>query len=524
MSKSKISNGVKKVLIFVIFIVLVVGAALIFDENKSMKKEDSNFSKNEEELVREPVAAGSFYPGLKEELENMIDKYMLEVESPTSKKHIRALIVPHAGYQFSGQVAAYAYKALIGNLPAGGINTVIIIGPSHHEYFEGASVYPKGYYKTPLGKIEIDKDLAKKIIDSDKRISFQASAHSQEHSIEVQLPFLQEVLPAIGWKIVPIIMGNQPEAVDILINSLKNLIDENTLLFASSDLSHYPSYEDAKYSDNKVIKAILTGKKENLENTIEQLKKENIPNLQTCACGQDAIEVVMGVMEDKEKSIKLLKYANSGDVEIGNKSQVVGYAAIVFMDSTSSSQPNLELSKEERKKLLEIAQESVETYVKTKKILQFKNDLPALEKHLGAFVTIKKSGQLRGCIGIFEPKIPLYQVVIEMAISAATKDSRFYPITEDELKDLKYEISVLSPLKKVNSWRDIEIGKHGVQVKQGLHSGVFLPQVATENNWDLDSFMSQLCSQKAGLPADCWKNPETDIYIFTAQVFGEKDL
>jgi len=186
MSKSKISNGVKKVLIFVIFIV----------------------------LVREPVAAGSFYPGLKEELENMIDKYMLEVEPPTSKKHIRALIVPHAGYQFSGQVAAYAYKALIGNPPAGGINTVIIIGPSHHEYFEGASVYPKGYYKTPLGKIEIDKDLAKKIIDSDKGISFRASAHLQEHSLEVQLPFLQRVLPATGWKIVPIVMGNQPEAVD----------------------------------------------------------------------------------------------------------------------------------------------------------------------------------------------------------------------------------------------------------------------------------------------------------------------
>jgi len=280
------------------------------------------------------------------------------------------------------------------------------------------------------------------------------------------------------------------------------------LLIASSDLSHYPSYEDAKYSDNKVIKAILTGKKENLENTIEQLKKENILNLQTCACGQDAIEVVMGLTSDK--NIKLLKYANSGDVEIGNKSQVVGYAAIVFMDSTSSLQPNLELSKEERKKLLEIAQESVETYVKTKKILQFKNDLPTLEKPLGAFVTIKKSGQLRGCIG--------------MAISAATKDSRFYPITEDELKDLKYEISVLSPLKKVNSWEDIEIGKHGVQVKQGLRSGVFLPQVATENNWDLNTFMSQLCSQKAGLSVDCWKNPETDIYVFTAQVFGEEDL
>jgi AmmeMemoRadiSam system protein B/AmmeMemoRadiSam system protein A len=423
------------------------------------------------------------------------------------------LIVPHAGYAYSGWVAAYGYKTLIGNPPAGGINTVILIGNSHQERFEGASVYQEGYYKTPLGNVEIDKALAKRIINSHEKISFRESAHKHEHSLEVQLPFLQKVL-AKGWKIVPIIIGSQPNAVEILINTLKGLINNNTLLIASSDLSHYPSYEDAKYSDNKVIEAILTGKRENLRKVVSELEQENIFNLQTCACGQDAIEVVMGLMGDKD--IKLLRYANSGDVEIGDKSQVVGYAAIAF---TTDELERTELTKEEQKRLLQIAKETVESYIKTRKTLEFSNEYPVLEKHLGVFVTIKKHGQLRGCIGRFQPDIPLYKVVREMAVSAATEDHRFYPVTEDELDELEYEISALSPLKKVDSWKDIQINKHGVQIRKGLRSGVFLPQVATENNWDLDTFMSVLCQQKAGLPVDCWKDSETEIYVFTAQVF-----
>jgi len=519
----------KKFLIFVIFIVLIISATIIFDKGKFMKKENTNFNNPKEELIREPVAAGSFYPNSKEELENMIDKYLWEVECPTLEGDVWALIVPHAGYQFSGQVSACAYKALTGQ----DINTIIIVGPSHYEYFDGASIFPRGYYKTPLGKIEVDKDLAKKIIDSNEKINFRENVHSREHSIEVQLPFLQRTLK--NFKIVPIIIGNTPESVDILIKSLKGLIDKNTLIIASSDLSHYPSYENAKYSDNKVIEAILTGERENLRETVNQIEKENILNLQTCACGQQAIEVVMRLAkilktqgikspEEEKVDIKLLKYANSGDVSVGDKKRVVGYATIAFINSINSSQLELKLSKEEQKELLKIAKESVGANVRNQEIPEFSNKYSVLEKHFGAFVTLKKANRLRGCIGYFEPEIPLYQVVRDMAISASSKDARFNPITEDELKDLEYEISVLSPLKRIKNWEDIKINKHGVYIKQGFHSGVFLPQVATENNWDLDTFMNTLCQQKAGLPADCWKNAETEIYIFTAQVFNEKDI
>lgn len=455
--------------------------------------------------VREPTVAGSFYPGNRKELNLLIDEYLSNAEPQEIKGSIKALIVPHAGYKYSGQIAAYGFKILIGKP----INRVVLIGNSHQEYFDSISVWNNGYFKTPLGKVEIDEDFAGKLINSNSKIVFKESAHLKEHSLEVQLPFLQRVLS--DFKIVPIILGNQGN-IDILIDALRNLIDDNTLFIASSDLSHYPNYKDAQYSDNKVIQAILSGKRENLQKMISDLEKQGISNLQTCACGQDAIEVIMGLMDGSDG--KLLKTANSGDVT-KDKNKVVGYASIAFISNNSS-----QLNEAEQKTLLNIAKQAVETYTRTNKIIEVKETNVNLNKHQGAFVTLKKDNDLRGCIGIFESKEPLYQNVIDMAIAAANNDPRFSPVSKDELNDLEYEISVLSPLRKINSWKEIEIGRHGVEIKHGMRRGIFLPQVASENNWDLNTFMSVLCTQKAGLPADCWKNPETEIYVFTAQVFS----
>jgi len=515
----------KKVIIFVIFILVVIGLALAIDQGlfkdmKKQNKEENIFTPSEVEgPIRKPAVAGTFYPGNADELNSMIDGFLQKAELPKLESYVRALIVPHAGYVYSGQVAAYAYKALIGQ----DIDRVIIIGNSHQEYFDGVSIYPKGYFETPLGKVEIDADFAQKLMGASDKIYFKESAHLQEHSLEVQLPFLQKVLPAqggqaSGWKIVPIILGNQPGTADILINALKDLIDDHTLIIASTDLSHYPKYKDAQYSDNKVIQAILSGKRESLTRIISELEKENISNLQTCACADGAIEVVMGLTEGKNS--KLLKSANSGDVT-GDKSQVVGYAAIVFTSDKSES----ELNKDQQKRLLEVARQSVEEYIKNGKISEIKESDSSLNKPLGVFVTLKEYGELRGCIGVFTGDVtePLYKVVSEMAISAAVNDPRFNPVTKNELDKLEYEISVLSSLEKVDSYNDVEIGKHGVRIVKGSRSGVFLPQVATENNWNRDTFLSVLCTQKAGLPADCYKDKDTQIYIFTAQVFNEED-
>jgi len=286
-----------------------------------MKKETKTEGEvRESSQTRKPAVAGQFYPGNKKELSLLVDEYLNNVKLPKLDGNIRAIIVPHAGYEYSGQVAAYAYKAI----QRQDIKRVILIGNSHQEYFDGVSVWNSGYFRTPLGDIEIDDDFAKKLIDFNSKIIFRESAHINEHSLEVQLPFLQKILK--DFKIVPIILGNQNNT-DILINALKNLIDENTLIIASSDLSHYPNYKDAQFSDNKVIEAILTGKKENLRKIISDLEKQGIDNLQTCACGADAIEVIMELSEGLKAM--LLNYANSGDVT-GNESQVVGYASIVF--------------------------------------------------------------------------------------------------------------------------------------------------------------------------------------------------
>jgi len=491
----------KKILIFIVFIVLVIGLSLIVDQGIFIKKESII---EKEKIIRQPAVAGTFYPESEKELNRMIDSF-LEKADKESDERIQALIVPHAGYQYSGQVAAYGYKLLIGKA----IDTVFLIGNSHQELFNGISVYEKGYYSTPLGEVKINESLTKKLIDSNDKIFFKKDVHLKEHILEVQIPFLQKVLK--DFKIVPIIIGeNSSELIDILVDSLKDLINENILIIVSSDLSHYPSYVNAKYSDNMVIKSILTGHRNSLLNTVSKIQEEDIPDLQTLACSQAAIETVLDLFENS--NIKLLKYANSGDVT-NNDLRIVGYSSILF--ST-----NDKLEEKEQKRLLEIAKQSVETYIKTGETIKIEeNEL--LNKHRGVFVTLKKHGELRGCTGIFESDFPLSQTVAEISISSAVNDKRFTPVAEYELKELKYEISVLSPLKKIDSWEDIEMGKHGVKIVKGLKSGVFLPQVAIENSWNKDIFLSVLCTQKAGLPADCWKDPNVEIYIFTAEVFAE---
>ncbi len=531
----------KKVLIIalLIFVVGAISILLIFKggEDISQKAMVSDVFEKEEKIIRQPAVAGQFYPGDPEELEKMIDQFLEKASPPETEGEIFALVLPHAGYPFSGPVAAYGFKQLMGGSSyddrhdLNQFATVILIGNSHYERFEGISIFPRGFYKTPLGEVEIDSQLAEKIIAENERIFFRESVHQREHSLEVELPFLQVILrpKAEGSplsvhvpRIVPIILGNSPEEdYKILAQAIvKNIRGKNILLIASSDLSHYPSYGDAQQADSKTIEAILTGRVGELEKTIQDLEKENIPGAVTFVCAEDAIKTIMLVAKElAAEEIKLLKYANSGDVPIGDKSQVVGYAAIGFFGPRQSHL----LKKTEQEKLLEIAKNSVETFVKEGKIPEFQVEESILNQNLGAFVTLKKQSQLRGCIGRFSPTdIPLYQVVSQMAIAAATQDKRFYPVGEDELGELDYEISVLSPLEKIDNWQGIEIGKHGVQIRKGLRNGVFLPQVATDNNWDLEKFMGELCFQKVGLPWDCWKEEDIDLYTFTAQIFEEE--
>jgi len=505
----------------VVLVCTFVFVVIIFWDKIKIKeaniKIENNISQNNmtnapKDFIRRPQVAGQFYPQdpevLKEEIKNFLSK-----EKPIEYRgEIIALILPHAGYQFSGLVAAAGFRNLIKE----DIETVILIGNSHHQYFKGVSIYPRGYFETPLGKIEIDSDLAEELMKQDPDITFMESAHLNEHSLEVQLPFLQMVLK--NFKIVPILFGNNDDDYYKILSDaiLKTVKGKNVLIIASSDLSHYPSYKDANYADKKTIDSILTGDFKKLEDTINNLKEEQIPNALTFACAEDAIKTTMMVARGLgANEIKLLKYANSGDV-YSDRSQVVGYAAIGFF---APRRGNL-LNKKEKEILLDIAKKSVEGFLLDGKIPSFDVKEEMLNKNLGAFVTLKKDGSLRGCIGTFSPASePLYKVVSQMALSAAFKDPRFYPVKKEELKEIQYEISVLSELKGVNDFRKINLGRDGVEIVLDGRSRVFLPQVATENNLGLEEFLELLCEEKLGLDKTCYKDPGAKIYTFTAQVF-----
>jgi len=504
------------VISFLIITAILIGGIWFLTHNVNKEETKMNSQDSQSKKVREPVVAGQYYPADGEALAQQVDGFLAKAAKIKIEGRVLGLIAPHAGYEFSGQVAATAFAQLEGEE----IETVILLGNSHHQYFEGAAVYPGGYFKTPLGEVEVDADLAKKIIDSSGVIKADVAPHDVEQILEVEIPFLQRTLKK--FKIVPILFGNTPGSVaEIVAQAIsQNINGKNVLVVASSDMSHYPPYEKANYADKKTLEAILTGEVKNLEITITQMEKEKITNTQTFLCSVDAVKALMIVMKNLgAQDIKLLKYANSGDVASGDKSQVVGYGAMAFY----GQRPAGELSSAEQERLISIARQTVTAYATLGRAPALEEKSIALNQKLGVFVTLKKNNQLRGCIGVFtgENSLPLWQAVAEMAKAAAFNDPRFSPVKADELKDLAYEVSVLSPLERINDWRQIELGKHGVEIKKGTSSGVFLPQVATETGWDLETFLGQLCSQKAGLPWDCWKDKETDIYTFTAQIISE---
>jgi len=510
---SKMNTKKIKKILFILFIILFLIVLFLIVKHggqEEISKKDLS--------VRMPVVAGSFYSADPDILSEQIDDFLQQAEDIPIKGDLKMMILPHAGYVYSGSVAAHGFKKLINQ----DFKTVILIGPSHSDWFDGSAVYSQGYWQTPLGKVEIEVNLAEKLINEDKKIFVRPQAHIQEHCLEVMLPFLQKTLR--NFKIVPIIIGqSSDENVKVLAQALEKYIDEKTFIIISSDLSHYPSYETANQVDQKTIQAILTGQLQEFDQTVTESMSQGFPELSTCACGGEPIRVSLLLAQYLDlDQIKLLKYANSGDIS-SDYSRVVGYPAIAF-SQVKQDIDYQDLSEKDKQILLKIARQTIEEYLKNKKFPEFKNISDRLKQPQGAFVTLRKNHQLRGCIGrIVEEKQPLYLVVSQMAVAAAVEDGRFSPVELEEMKGIEVEVSVLSPLKKIEDpFKEIEMGKHGVIVQKGGRSGVFLPQVATENNWNLDMFMGQLCYQKAGLSADAWKTGEVDIYTFTADVFEEE--
>jgi len=463
--------------------------------------------------TRPPQVAGAFYPASQAELSQMIDGFLEQVPEQKIAGKLIALIVPHAGYQYSGQVAAYAYKLLQGRR----FDTVILIGPSHHAYINVASVWCDGDWETPLGKVPVDTAMAKAIAGENELFSCSVEAHWPEHSLEVQLPFLQKTLKS--FKIVPILVSeptlkNCRSLAGAIVRQMNS--GKRVLLVISTDMSHYFPYAKASEMDHTAL-AVLA--KQDAK-TLDALMAKGACEF----CGSGAVLTALAVADLLAPvKISVLKYANSGDVT-GDRDRVVGYSATaIYQEEPTTKKGQNMLSKTQQKELLKIARQTVESYVQTGTVPEFKvTDKGLLEKR-GVFVTLHENGELRGCIGYIMPIEALYLAVSKMAVEAATGDPRFSPVKPAELPQLEIEISVLSVPVSINNPEEIVMGTHGVIVRKGGRGGVFLPQVATETGWTREQFLDELCSQKAGLPADAWKNKDCELYTFSAQVFGEKE-
>ncbi len=477
--------------------------------------------------------AGSFYPADANALKEEIKGCLNAAEVPKIDGTIVAAIVPHAGYIYSAPVAAYAYKAIAANLKQhassekASVEAVFILAFNHRLSNPGVSVCPKGSMETPLGKKTVAEDVARQFMSTSDAFAFERALFLGEHSAEVQVPFLQSVLPDIP--IVPVIFGRQNlqniEAVSHGLDTVSN--SHQIVVVATTDLSHYHPYEEAKELDKETLDVILTGNPHRAAVFLSEHPDR--------MCGIAPVLSVLSYAESRKATPILLKYANSGDTT-GQKDAVVGYGALVFVQKagdvdTSQIRPAADfskeldsdyLTKEDKEILLKIARRSLESYVQEKKV--FSPPLPKSERlreNGAAFVTLTENGQLRGCIGHIEAVTPLYQTIAQMAVAAGTQDPRFPPVRPEELESIHIEISVNTPLRQVAGPEEIVLGKHGVVVSKGLRQGVFLPQVATETGWTKEEFLRNLCVHKAGLPADAYLNGAR-LAVFTSIVFEEE--
>ncbi len=459
--------------------------------------------------IQKAVVAGSFYPAESVLLSGQIMNYLNAAKPEVVNGEIIAIISPHAGYIYSGPVAAYGYKEISGRK----YDTVVIIGISHQHIFDGVAYLEKDFYRTPLGDVPIDLEFTRKLARAEKvTLCKNPQAYEDEHSAEVEIPFLQMSLK--DFKIVVLLMGRQDYATSIkLARGLVKVIKEEgrkVLIVASTDLSHYYKYDDAVAKDRVTVSELLNFDAERFAEAAAAGECE------LCGPGPVTTALIAGKDLGADK-VQILKYANSGDTA-GDKSRVVGYAGAVIY---KSKEEGTMLDPGQKKELLNIARKTVESYVKNAKVPEFKVADPGLLGQEGAFVTLHEKGRLRGCIGNIIGTQPLWMTVRDMAVESSTKDPRFDPVRPDELKDIKIEISVLSQPKRVQDINEIKVGTHGVIVKRGFYGGVYLPQVATENGWSREQFLTSLCAEKSGLPADAWKDKKTELYTFTAQVFGE---
>jgi len=486
-------------------------------------------------VVRKSALAGAWYAGTATGLAKQVDRLLVgatAVSLPPGRPAY--LIQPHAGYVYSGRAAATGLKSI--TKPA--CDRVVILAPTHRAAFAGASIPNVTHYATPLGEIPLDTDVCTALLKH-RDINTVAEAHALEHAVEIELPLLQWAYGdhpplekfrktdtvRVPFRLVPIVFGRcAGEQLDAIAKALKPHIGPRTLVMVSSDFTHYG--RDFGYvpfrTDIKKNLAKLTG------DAVNHILAKDTAGLErylaktgATICGRVPIRVMLRMLPAGAVGKQLISYT-SGDVT-GVWSSCVSYVSLVFC-VPEKAPAGTGLSTAEQQALLNLARTTLTRLVRERKATTVADAgialTPRLREKRGVFVTLKRDGTLRGCIGYVVGAKPLCEAVIDNTVNAATRDPRFPAVTADELVGIHIEISVMSPLVPVSDPKTIQVGKHGLLIRRGPRQGLLLPQVAAEQGWDRERFLVGVC-RKAGLPADAWKT--ADLFSFTAQIFGEKE-
>jgi AmmeMemoRadiSam system protein B/AmmeMemoRadiSam system protein A len=459
-------------------------------------------------MVRQPAVAGQFYNGDSAALAAEVDAMLAAAQGPAPAGEVVAIQVPHAGHVYSGPTAAHAFELLRGRESL----TVVMIGPSHHTRIDRAAVFARGAWRTPLGDVPVDVEVAARLLSADSFCVDQPQAHAAEHSLEVQLPFLQRVLH--DFKIVPVMLlfPSYEECERLGRSIAAAAAGRDLVVLASTDLYHGYSYSEARATDSLTVADFVGFEPRRLYGQLAQGKAQ--------ACGGfPVVAAMVAAREMGADTAVLLARTTSNDVTGERGGYCVGYSAVAFL--STGADDSGELTSDEQAKLLGLARRTIESQLQGKSFPTAAGMPARLMAMRGVFVTLHRKGQLRGCIGYPEAVRPLGEAVIEMAVAAATEDPRFVPVTLDELKDVDIEITVLSPLAPISP-ESVEVGRHGLVIRKGGRSGLLLPQVPVEQDWDRAEYLEGIC-QKAGLPPGTWRERDAKLFGFTGQVFGERD-
>lgn len=471
--------------------------------------------------IREPAVAGLFYPRDPLELSRAVDACLAGSRSVPIDGELKALICPHAGYAFSGIVAGSAYRLLVGRT----FDTVVVLGPAHYAYLRGASVTDATSFRTPLGDVPISaKSAALAQISPfalEPRCAVQRpewwpqssrappavdTADTWEHSVEVEIPFLQRTLK--NFQLLSAVMGDLDPAAAAV--ALGRVVDDRTLIVVSSDLSHYYPYAKARELDERCVRAICAldvGAMENQE-----------------ACGRIPILALLHLARERGWRAGVLDQRNSGDTA-GDKSRVVGYAAIAFYVPAPPA-----FSTADRRYLLRLARRTVQSVVAGGDLPRVPPETlaPRFTAPLGCFVTLTKQGDLRGCVGCLVARVPLVQALMENARNAALSDSRFPPVSPGEVGQLAIEISVLTPPQPLafaspaELLQELKPHEDGVVLQIGERSATYLPQVWDQLPDKVD-FLDHL-AEKAGCSRSDWRRPGTTVLVYHVEAFSESEV